>query len=63
MPKEKDLKTKIKDWADKYGHGPAIVKLINAGISPSTAQKLVSGCYDSELKRLSIQAIEVAMAG
>lgn len=63
MAKERDLKTKVQQWAEKVGRPTAISRLINKGISPTMARELVNGDYDHDLKTLTTQAIEIAMAG
>lgn len=58
---QKDLKTKIDKWVTKIGSKEAEIELMRAGISGSTAQKLIKGAYPSQPKHLVLQAIESAM--
>ncbi len=55
---QKDLKAKIDRWVAKVGLREAEIKLIQAGVSSSTAQKLIKGAYPSQPKNLVLQAIE-----
>lgn len=59
--KDSDLKMRLKKWIAQIGPGEAQSRLISAGMSGSTALKLVVGTYKSQPKRLLLQAIESAM--
>jgi hypothetical protein len=60
--KNKDLRGDVKKWAEEVGERAAQARLINAGASPNTAQKLTSGRYEHEPKPLLEAAILKAMS-
>lgn len=49
----KDLRERIKAWADRVGEKQALKTLVLADIGPSTAEKLVKGTYESTPKKIA----------
>ncbi len=58
---DENLKKRIKAWAAKIGEKKAEGQLVGAGMSGSTAFKLIQGTYEHEPKKLLLQAIETAL--
>ncbi len=58
---EKELEKRLSWWIAKIGKSEAERQLILAGMSGSTAQKLIAGSYASQPKRLLLKAIEEAL--
>lgn len=59
---ERDLKDKVKAWAEKIGNDAALIKLAKAGVSISLGQKILANGYESDLKKITCDAIKKAMA-
>lgn len=57
-----NLKKAVEKWAQKIGHKEAGKRLVNADISVSIAQKLITGRYVSQLSFEKAQAILEEMA-
>lgn len=56
-----EFKKKILKWSNKIGHREAVKRLVSAGVSPSSAQRLVCGQYRSELRFETCKLIKLAM--
>ncbi len=54
------LKAKLSEFIDKHGRHGAEIRLIAAGISRSSAQKLLAGTYPNE-PRLLMHFIDQAL--
>lgn len=50
------------DWSQSAGERIAQARLVEAGVSPNTAQKLTSGRYPHKISRLMGRAIQAAMS-
>ena len=58
---EASIKSKVKKWVTEIGQNEAYIRLLRAGISRSTADKLVFSEYPHEPKGLVVAAINKAM--
>lgn len=59
---DKDLKQAVLELAQKIGKSEARRLLVLEGISPHTADKVLRGCYESEIGALVEGAIQRAIA-
>lgn len=59
----RDYKNEVKVWAKRIGVREAERNLVIAGVSTAVAYRLARGCYKSNPKQDTCDAIEDALAG